>query len=49
MGAITFGPKNVLILIGRNKIVPDLESAMDRIKDFAPFAENAKIGIFGKY
>ena len=34
VGAITFGPKNVLILIGRNKIVPDLESAMDRIKDF---------------
>jgi len=34
VGALTFGPKNVLILIGRNKIVPDLEAAMIRIKDY---------------
>jgi L-lactate utilization protein LutB len=34
IGALTFGPKNVLLLIGRNKIVPDLESAMDRIKTY---------------
>jgi L-lactate utilization protein LutB len=33
-GAITFGPKNVVILVGRNKVVPDLERAMDRIKEF---------------
>ena len=32
---ITFGPKNVLILVGRNKIVPDLEDAMFRIKNYA--------------
>jgi len=35
VGALTFGPKNVLVLTGRNKIVPDIESAMNRIKDFA--------------
>ena len=35
VGAITFGPKNVLLLIGRNKIVPDLEAAMSRIKNFS--------------
>lgn len=35
VGAITFGPKNVIILVGRNKIMPDLESAMVRIKEFA--------------
>lgn len=35
VGAITFGPKQVIILVGRNKIVPDLEAAMFRIKDFA--------------
>lgn len=35
VGAITFGPKNVVILIGRNKIVPDLDSAMYRIKEYA--------------
>ena len=34
VGALTFGPKNVLILTGRNKIVPDIESAMERIKNY---------------
>ena len=33
VGAITFGPKKVVIFTGRNKIVPDLETAMWRIKD----------------
>jgi L-lactate utilization protein LutB len=35
VGAITFGPKHVIILVGRNKIVPDLEGAMFRIKNYA--------------
>ncbi len=35
VGAIAFGPKHVVLFIGRNKIVPDLESAMARIKDYA--------------
>ncbi len=35
VGALTFGPNNVLVLTGRNKIVPDIESAMNRIKEFA--------------
>lgn len=35
VAGITFGPKHVVILIGRNKIVPDLESAMMRIKEYA--------------
>jgi len=34
VGALTFGPKNVLVLTGRNKIVLDIETAMDRIKDY---------------
>jgi len=34
VGALTFGPKNVLVLIGRNKIVPNIEFAMDRIKTY---------------
>jgi L-lactate utilization protein LutB len=34
-GAITFGPKNVVILVGRNKIVPDLDEAMFRVKNYA--------------
>ena len=35
VGAITFGPKKVVIFVGRNKIVPDLEAAMWRVKDYA--------------
>lgn len=35
IAALTFGPKFVVVLIGRNKIVPDLESAWDRIKNYA--------------
>ena len=35
VGALTFGPKNVLVINGRNKIVSDIDAAMDRIKDFA--------------
>jgi L-lactate utilization protein LutB len=35
VAALTFGPKQVLIFLGRNKIVPDLESAVARIKNFA--------------
>lgn len=34
VGAIAFGPKNVIIFAGRNKIVPDLDEAMYRIKDY---------------
>lgn len=35
VAAIAFGPKNVIILVGRNKIVPDLEDAMFRAKNYA--------------
>jgi len=34
VAAITFGPRNVVILAGRNKIVPDVEEAMVRIKEY---------------
>ena len=34
-GAITFGPLNVIIFAGRNKIVSDVETAMKRIKSYA--------------
>ena len=35
VAGITFGPKNVIVLVGRNKIVPDVETAMTRIKEYA--------------
>lgn len=33
--AIAFGPKQAVVLVGRNKLVPDLTSAVQRIKEFA--------------
>lgn len=35
VGAITFGPRNVLILAARNKIAADLKEAIFRIKNYA--------------
>lgn len=33
--AIAFGPRRVVVLVGRNKIVADLDAARRRIKDYA--------------
>ncbi|UJX39579.1 lactate utilization protein [Desulfovibrio sp. JY] len=33
--AIAFGPRQVVVFVGRNKIVPDLTAAMCRIKEYA--------------
>jgi len=41
VGAINFGPKNVIVAIGRNKVVADLDAAMNRIREHAAPA-NAK-------
>ncbi len=35
VAGLTYGPKYVIVTVGRNKIVPDLDSAMYRIKDYA--------------
>ena len=35
IAAITFGPRYVIILVGRNKIVSDVEEAVSRIKNYA--------------
>jgi L-lactate utilization protein LutC len=45
VGGIAFGPKNVIILVGRNKIVADLEDAMMRIKNFAAPANAIRLGL----
>ncbi|GAU08205.1 lactate utilization protein [Desulfoplanes formicivorans] len=34
VGALTFGPTNVIVLSGRNKIVTDVDEAMYRIKNY---------------
>ena len=35
VGALTFGPKTVVVLLGRNKLVASLEDAMIRIKNYS--------------
>ena len=35
VAGITFGPKNVVILVGRNKITADLDAAMERVRSYA--------------
>ena len=35
INAMTFGPPKVVLVVGRNKIVPDLDSALERIETVA--------------
>jgi len=35
VAAMTFGPKKVILVVGMNKVAPDLESAMARVKHYA--------------
>jgi hypothetical protein len=35
VAAMIFGPRNVVLMVGRNKIVPEVEDAMRRIKGYA--------------
>jgi len=43
VAALTFGPKNVVVIVGRNKIVPELEDAMLRIKNYAAPANTMRL------
>jgi hypothetical protein len=45
VGAIAFGPKHVVLTVGRNKLVPDLESAMARLKNLASPANAIRHGM----
>jgi L-lactate utilization protein LutB len=44
VAAITFGPKHVIILVGRNKIVPDVDDAMFRVKNYAAPVNAIRLG-----
>jgi L-lactate utilization protein LutB len=35
IAALTFGPRYVIVLVGRNKITTDLDEAMNRVKNYA--------------
>ena len=42
--AIAFGPRKVVVLVGRNKIVPDLSTAIRRVKDYAAPTNALRLG-----
>lgn len=44
VGAITFGPKHVIIVAGRNKLVAETDEAFMRIKNFAAPANTIRLG-----
>ena len=45
IAAITFGPKEVVIIVGRNKVVADLEDAMERVKSYAAPVNAMRLGM----
>jgi len=45
VAALTFGPKNVIVLVGRNKIIADVDEAILRIKNLAAPANVARLGL----
>lgn len=43
VAALAFGPKKVVLFIGRNKICEDLDAGIDRIREFAAPANNIRL------
>lgn len=43
IGALTFGPRWVIILVGRNKLVANLDEAMYRIKNYVAPANSMRL------
>ncbi|HYA40146.1 MAG TPA: lactate utilization protein [Syntrophobacteraceae bacterium] len=44
VAAMTFGPKKVILVVGMNKVAPDLESAMARVKHYAAPVNVIRVG-----
>ena len=44
VAAMTFGPKKVILVVGMNKVAPDLESAMARVKRYAGPVNAIRLG-----
>ena len=44
IGGLTFGPKSVVVFAGMNKIVPDLDSAFERIRKTVAPQNSARLG-----
>ncbi len=45
VAALTFGPRKVVVLVGRNKICSDVFSAMERVKEYAAPANCMRLGM----
>ena len=45
VAAMTFGPKKVILVVGMNKVAPDLESAMARVKHYAGPVNAIRLGL----
>ncbi|MBN2553315.1 MAG: lactate utilization protein, partial [Spirochaetales bacterium] len=44
VAAMAFGPKKVILIVGMNKVVPDLETAFERVKHYAAPVNAMRIG-----
>ncbi|OFX26098.1 MAG: hypothetical protein A2V77_18490 [Anaeromyxobacter sp. RBG_16_69_14] len=44
VAAMTFGPKKVILVVGMNKVAPDLDSAMARVKHYAATVNALRAG-----
>ena len=45
VAAMTFGPHKVILVVGMNKVSPDLESAMARVKHYAGPVNAIRLGV----
>jgi hypothetical protein len=45
VAAMTFGPAKVILVVGINKVAPDLDSAMARVKHYAAPVNSIRLGL----
>jgi len=45
IAAMSFGPKKVLLVVGMNKVAPDLESAIARVKHYSAPVNTIRLGL----
>lgn len=45
IAAMTFGPKKVILVVGMNKVSPDLDSAIARVKHYAAPVNSIRLGL----
>jgi hypothetical protein len=45
VAAMAFGPQKVILVVGMNKVAPDLESAMARVKHYSAPVNNLRYGL----